>query len=45
MKKINTPDAIIAATALTNDFIVVTRNESDFERITDLEIYNPFKDI
>ena len=45
MKKINTPDVIIAATALINDFIVVTRNESDFKGITDLTIYNPFKDV
>ena len=41
-KKIATPDAIIAATAITRNLIVVTRNENDFKNIKGLEIYNPF---
>ncbi|HPI18901.1 MAG TPA: PIN domain-containing protein [Candidatus Kapabacteria bacterium] len=40
--KIAIPDAIIAATALINNFIVVTRNEKDFINIPQLNIYNPF---
>ena len=35
-------DALIAATALSNDLILITRNEDDFSDLTDLEIYNPF---
>ena len=41
--KIKLPDAIIAATALYYDLILVTRNEKDFEGIKGLEIYNPFE--
>jgi len=40
--KIAIPDAIIAATALMNNFIIVTRNEKDFINIPQLNIYNPF---
>jgi len=35
------PDAIIAATAIKYQLVLVTRNEKDFKDI-DLEIYNPF---
>ena len=35
-------DALIAATAISNDLVLVTRNEDDFSDLTDLEIYNPF---
>jgi predicted nucleic acid-binding protein len=35
------PDAIIAATAICHDLILVTRNMSDFKNITDLKIVNP----
>jgi toxin FitB len=35
-------DALIAATALSNDLVLVTRNEDDFSDLADLEIYNPF---
>ena len=35
------PDAIIAATALNNNWTLVTRNEKDFKNIN-LDIYNPF---
>jgi len=40
-RKIKTPDAIIAATAIVNDFILLT-SDSDFERIPNLKIINPF---
>jgi predicted nucleic acid-binding protein len=39
---IKLPDAVIAATSLIEDLILVTRNEKDFKNINDLEIYNPF---
>ncbi len=41
-KKMKLGDAIIAATALIHDLIIVTRNESDFYGLG-LTIYNPFK--
>ncbi|HEY2727845.1 MAG TPA: type II toxin-antitoxin system VapC family toxin [Parafilimonas sp.] len=40
--KIKTPDAIIAATALTNDLILITANTDDFNKIPDLTIINPW---
>ena len=40
--KIKLPDAIIAATCLVNKYILLTRNEKDFVRITDLNIINPW---
>lgn len=36
------PDAIIAATALVYDLILITRNVSDFNNIDNLSIINPF---
>jgi len=35
-------DSIIAATAIQHDFILTSRNQKDFEKIQELEIYNPF---
>jgi predicted nucleic acid-binding protein len=35
-------DALIAASALLNDLVLVTRNEEDFSMLDSLEIYNPF---
>jgi len=35
-------DALIAATALSNNLVLVTRNYSDFSTLAELEIYNPF---
>lgn len=35
------PDAIIAATALVNNLILVTRNSKDFENIEGLKSINP----
>jgi predicted nucleic acid-binding protein len=42
-KKLKTPDAIIAATALAHGYIVITNNEKDFANIKGLEIVNPHK--
>lgn len=39
--KINLPDAIIAATAIVNNFTLVTRNCRDFEKIEDFKMINP----
>jgi predicted nucleic acid-binding protein len=40
--KIKTPEAIIAATALINDYTLITNNTSDFKRITQLKLFNPY---
>ena len=42
-KKIKTPDAIIAATALAHDYTIITNNEKDFTNINGLKIVNPHK--
>jgi predicted nucleic acid-binding protein len=42
-KKLKTPDAIIAATALAYGFTIITANEKDFANIKGLKIINPFK--
>ena len=42
-KKIKTPDAIIAATALAYDLTLITNNEKDFSNINGLKIVNPYK--
>lgn len=41
MYKIKLPDAVIAATAIVNDLILITRNSSDFSKIKELKIVNP----
>jgi predicted nucleic acid-binding protein len=41
-KKIKTPDAIIAATALAYGYTIITNNEKDFNNINGLKIINPF---
>lgn len=38
---IKLPDAIIAATAIINDLILLTRNISDFHEIQGLQVMNP----
>jgi len=40
--KIKLPDAIIAATALSEGFTLVTRNIHDFNKIPDLILLNPW---
>lgn len=42
-KRIKIPDALIAATALVNDAVVVTRNERDFLTIEGLSVHNPWE--
>lgn len=37
------PDAIIAASAIVNNNILVSRNLADFSRISTLEVINPFQ--
>lgn len=42
-KKIKLPDAIIAATALVNNLILISRNTKDFEDISGLTCINPYE--
>jgi predicted nucleic acid-binding protein len=41
--KIKLPDAIIAATALAENFILATRNTDDFKNIAGLGLLNPWE--
>lgn len=41
-KKLKLGDAIIAATALVHNLILITRNISDFKNIDDLQVVNPY---
>ncbi|WP_373513410.1 type II toxin-antitoxin system VapC family toxin [Persicitalea sp.] len=41
--KIKLPDAIIAATALIYDLVLMTRNISDFKNIQELRVLDPFR--
>lgn len=40
-KKLKLGDALIAATALVYDLVILTRNTKDFQNITNLEYINP----
>jgi predicted nucleic acid-binding protein len=40
--KIKTPDAIIAATAQINTFVIITRNTKDFDTIDGLSLVDPY---
>lgn len=42
--RIKVPDAIIAATALEQDAVLLTRNKDDFKTIEGLTIVNPWDD-
>ena len=42
-RKTKTPDAIIAATAISHGYTLITNNEKDFVNITGLKIINPYK--
>ena len=42
--KIGTLDAIIAATALEHDVVLVTRNVDDFKGVEGLRMVNPFEE-
>jgi len=42
-KKLKLGDAIIAATALEYDFILITHNIDDFRNISKLKILNPYQ--
>jgi len=39
---IKLPDAVIAATALYLSLPLITRNAADFERVPQLQLFNPF---
>ncbi len=41
--KIKIPDAIIAATSITHNFTLLTRNQKDFQAIPELECINPWE--
>ena len=41
--KIKLPDAIIAATAIVNDFALISHNFKDFQRITELNFINSYQ--
>ena len=42
LHKAKLPDAIIAATALVNEFTIITRNTVDFKNIEGLQLINPW---
>ena len=42
LHQIKLPDAIIAATAIVNDLVLITRNTKDFSNISGLKVIDPF---
>ncbi len=42
-RKINLPDAIIAATSIVYDFTLITQNMKDFEKIQGIKVLNSFE--
>ena len=45
LHKLKLPDAVIAATALVNNWTLISRNDSDFRKIQNLKYINPFSDL
>jgi predicted nucleic acid-binding protein len=43
--KMKLPDAVIAATALVNDWTLISRNDNDFRSVRELKYLNPFSDL
>ena len=43
--RIKLPDAVIAATALVNNWTLISRNDNDFRRISVLKDITPFTDL
>jgi predicted nucleic acid-binding protein len=41
--KLKLPDAIIAASALVNNHILITNNLTDFNKVSKLKVIDPFK--
>jgi len=41
-KKVKTPDALIAATAIANDYTLISNNDKDFKSIKGLKYINPY---
>lgn len=41
-KRIDLPDAIIAATALSQNLIIISRNVKDFTGIDGLQVLDPY---
>jgi predicted nucleic acid-binding protein len=42
MYNIKLPDAVIAATAIVHNLVLVTRNTKDFQNIQNLKVVNPY---
>lgn len=42
-KKIKTPDAIIAATSIANNYTLISNNDRDFKGIKGLKYINPYE--
>ncbi len=40
--KMQLPDAVIAATAIVYNFVLISRNDKDFHKIAELNYQNPF---
>ena len=43
LRKIKLPDAVIAATAICKNLVLLSNNENDFKNIKDLQFINPHK--
>lgn len=40
--KLKLPDAIIAATAIVNNLTLISRNLKDFDKVSDLQVIDPY---